>query len=164
MPVESVFGERKPDISDEGFMSATDFGNLAELSVVTGDIDKGSIGETYDFDVTTYCGTDGAGNEDKHITFDLLKIYENIILTAYFSAFSVGAVTSNIVKIETSKDGSSWTSRGQISQAGATAEEFENVSANVDVRYVRLKVDIVYGGGQLNGGRLYDIKIRRVAG
>lgn len=157
-----IFQQNIPDVSDAGYMSIASGDNLITAATVTGDIEDGGIPSMYTTDLTTFISTSdgGDGSYTRYITVDLLKKQNDAVATAFYSAHSSSAASTSVtVSIETSTNGTDWTEETSTSVAGV-GDSYKNYSEVITLRYIRMKVIVVYPGGNANvGGRIYFMKI-----
>lgn len=135
-------------------------GNMAADGVVTTTnttTTSGAYAEMFDSDITTYFGANrNAAADTAYLTVDLLKKVKNAVVTAYYSAFLSSLGTTVTVTLQYSADGSTWTDGPAISR-NTVGETWSNFSAQVTLRYVRLK--IVTNNVDPCGGRMYSLRV-----
>ena len=164
VPISSVFGERGPEVSDNGYLHTLTDGNMAADTVFTFEgngTEVGSASEAFDGDNSTYAGktnTTGAGGPIGYVKVDMLQTQKNVVVNANFSAQAVSPGTgSHTATLQSSTDGTSWDDLASVSNNGG--ETFKNYSGQINARYIRLKC--AFGGTDQSSGRLYSLRVTK---
>jgi len=164
VPISSVFGERGPETSDNGYLHTLTDGNMAADGVTTfTGSELGVVGDMFNGDNSTYAGAGRSGTASEwtdYITIDILKKIRDAVITIYFSALQGGSSQAVTVKLQTSEDNSTWTDRHTLSRNTA-GETFKNYSAQHTFRYLRLEVAKTGTGSSEISGRFYSVRVSK---
>lgn len=150
-----LFPHLTADVSDRGALSTSFSENKIHLAVFSGSLDYGYVGNVYDGDSTTFLQMFSTAASTKYILMTLDKLYQDVVCSAYFSAEHPGGIGTVIITLQSSINGTDWTDQA-ILPLGASVEVFMNWSANINVKYFRLK-GVFPGDSQ--SGRLYELTL-----
>ena len=157
MVLNSIFSGQTQFIDEDG-VAATSGSNLAESSVISGNLETGYIAAIWDYDLTTYLGYDISAVSDKSITFDMLARRQNVVLTVHYSITnSVGTNTASIV-VQYSDNNSTWTTSQTLNITGSAQVATGRLSANFSARYIRFLTDVTVRNGTCYT-KIFDVKI-----
>jgi len=143
---------------DDGF-AATSSSNLAESSVISGDLTTGYISAIWDFDITTFVGNSISAVGTKTITFDMLTRRQNVVLTCYYSLSNTAGPDTASLVVEYSDDNATWTNIDTLTLAAeVTQTKIGNLSANFSARYIRFHLDVTIRNSAIST-KIFDVKI-----
>ena len=162
MGLGTVFDERTPEVSDNGYLQTVSDGNVSQdTPITTTDVTEiGVYASMFDGDSTTYFAGSHQPSEGTtgYINIDLGKVYNNATVTAHISAWSDTGAEDVTIKIQTSKDNSTWTDRVTVSRTAA-GETTKNYSEKISLRYFRLEIARVGTDADEVQGRIYSLRI-----
>jgi len=165
VPISNVFGERAPDISDNGYQHIVSDGNTARRALITfTGTDLGSFNNMFDLDDTSHFGTltTTADGTEFYVTLDFLQQQTNAVISCYFSsATASGGITVTTV-FQRSEDGTSYTDMASAVQSGVGETWKNHGEQPAKFRYLRIKMTATGGGsGHTNGGRIYFLQVAK---
>jgi len=160
----SIFPEHSADVTDNGYLAVSSDSNMAAGAIITGTIQEGSFFSMFDNSISTYCGTQSGleASNTKYILIDLLKKKTNVIISAYYSTYTNGVITSITATFQTSLNNTDWTDVDEIVQTADATQTFQNWSEQIpSLRYLRLKVVSVVASTKWTSGRIYNLQISK---
>ena len=164
MVLNTIFGNREAEVSDNGYLSTATGDNLIQRAAISGDvITHGTYFGIFDNDTTTYGGWKilGTAAFEYKIIFDFGKRINKANITAYYSIFS-GAGASCTNSWLSSLDGTTWTTlKTNTISPGETTEYKYNYAEKVpSMRYLKFNTNHPLSGQErYNGGYIYELKV-----
>jgi len=167
MVLSTVFEQRQPSVSDNGYMYTADDGNMAqnsEISTGSGTL-QGNIGAMFDNDATTYFATGAnagapASGWTYYITFDMGRRISKANIAVYYTSYGAG-VQGHTSTLQISDDDSTYTDIDSVSIPGG-GEAAKNYAGQQSFRYFRVKsVKPTPGADDAAYARIYNLRISK---